>query len=53
MLVVDPCTRLSASECILHPWITGVAHTDEHLVHLEDAQLAMKTRMERKRNAGK
>ena len=48
MLVVDPQNRLSASECLKHPWITGQAHTDEHLVHLEDAQFAMKSRMERK-----
>jgi len=48
MLVVDPTHRWSASECLLHPWVTGRCHTNEHLVHLEDAQLAMKARLDRK-----
>jgi len=41
------------TECSLHPWITGTAHTDEHLAHLEDAQLNMKHRMEKKKAAAK
>jgi serine/threonine protein kinase len=53
MLVVDPTQRLSASECLMHPWITGSAHSDQHLQHLEDAQLNMKSRMERKKAAAK
>jgi calcium/calmodulin-dependent protein kinase I len=53
MLVVDPGTRLSASEALLHPWITGAAHSDEHLAPLEDAQLNMKSRMERKKAQAK
>jgi calcium-dependent protein kinase len=53
MLVVDPTVRLSASECLMHPWITGASHSDEHLMHLEDAQLNMKSRMERKKAAAK
>jgi calcium/calmodulin-dependent protein kinase I len=53
MLVVDPCQRWSASECLLHPWISGACHTDEHLAHLEDAQLNMKHRMEKKKAAAK
>lgn len=48
MLVVDPQKRWSASECLMHPWITGVSHTNEHLAHLQDAQSNMKARMERK-----
>ena len=48
MLKVDPGVRWSASECLLHPWITGQAHRAEHLVHLEDAQRAMKARLERR-----
>lgn len=48
MLKVDPCQRLSASECLLHPWVTGQAHRAEHLVHLEDAQRNMKERLERR-----
>ena len=53
MLVVDPVVRWSASECLMHPWITGAAHTDEHLAHLEDAQINMKSRMERKKAQAK
>jgi serine/threonine protein kinase len=52
MLVIDPTQRLSASEAMLHPWITGAAHSDEHLQHLNDAQLNMKSRMEKKKAAG-
>ncbi len=48
MLRTDPTHRLSASECLLHPWITGRAHTNEHLVHLVDVQVAMKARLDRK-----
>jgi hypothetical protein len=48
MLKTDPNSRNSASECLLHPWITGQCHKPEHLTHLEDAQLAMKTRLERR-----
>lgn len=48
MLKVDPVQRLSASECLLHPWVTGQAHRAEHLVHLEDAQRNMKARLERR-----
>jgi calcium-dependent protein kinase len=53
MLVVDPTVRLSASECLMHPWITGASHSDEHLAHLEDAQLNMKSRMDKKKAAAK
>ena len=48
MLVVDPTKRWSASECLTHPWITGVAHTNDHLTHLSDAQQNMKARIERR-----
>jgi len=48
MLKVDPAQRNSASECLLHPWITGQCHRAEHLVHLEDAQRSMKARLERR-----
>ena len=53
MLVVDPTARLSASEALMHPWITGAAHSDEHLQHLEDAQMNMKSRMEKKKAQAK
>lgn len=48
LLVVDPTKRLSASECLMHPWITGAAHSNEHLAHLEDAQFNMKSRIEKR-----
>lgn len=48
MLKVDPNQRWSASECLLHPWITGTCHRSEHLQHLEDCQRNMKARLERR-----
>jgi serine/threonine protein kinase len=48
MLKVDPMQRFSASECLLHPWVTGQCHRAEHLTHLEDAQRNMKARLERR-----
>lgn len=48
MLQVDPTKRWSASEALNHPWITGVAHNNDHLTHLSDAQQNMKSRMERR-----
>mmetsp|Transcript_25775 Transcript_25775/g.55724 ORF Transcript_25775/g.55724 Transcript_25775/m.55724 type:complete len:407 (+) Transcript_25775:196-1416(+) len=50
MLVVDAEKRLSASEALLHPWITGSSHGDEHLTHLEDAQSNMKARIEKRKH---
>lgn len=48
MLRVDPVHRLSASECLMHPWVTGRAHTNEHLVPLTDMIAAMQARLEKK-----
>jgi serine/threonine protein kinase len=48
MLKVDPNVRLSASECLVHPWVTGQCHKTEHLNHLEDAQRNMRARLERR-----
>lgn len=48
MLQVDPVNRLSASECLLHPWITGKAHTDKHMQPLPEVQQHMKARIERR-----
>jgi len=48
MLKTNPQERLSASECLKHPWITGSAHTEEHLSHLQDTQVNMKSRMEKR-----
>lgn len=49
MLEVDPVKRWSASECLLHAWITGRSHTESMSKHLEDAQNAMKARIEKKK----
>ena len=49
MLCVDPTKRLSASECLLHPWITGKCHTDRHRAHLPEVQQHMAERIERRR----
>lgn len=48
MFVVDPTKRVSASECLLHPWITGKAHGEKHLVQLSETQHIMIKRMELK-----
>ena len=39
MLQLDPSKRLSASECLKHPWITGECHTAAHMVHLAESQV--------------
>jgi serine/threonine protein kinase len=49
MLCVDPTKRLSASECLLHPWITGKAHDNQHRVPLPEVQQHMMERIERRR----
>jgi serine/threonine protein kinase len=48
LLKTDPSQRLSATEAMLHPWITGAAHRAEHLSKLEDAQVNMRARLERR-----
>eukprot|EP00428_Durinskia_dybowskii_P063620 CAMPEP_0170363726 /NCGR_PEP_ID=MMETSP0117_2-20130122/5006_1 /TAXON_ID=400756 /ORGANISM="Durinskia baltica, Strain CSIRO CS-38" /LENGTH=398 /DNA_ID=CAMNT_0010618203 /DNA_START=52 /DNA_END=1248 /DNA_ORIENTATION=+ len=52
MLCVDPTKRLSASECLLHPWITGKAHEKRHSVPLPEVQQHMMQRIERRRRKG-
>jgi len=37
MLTVDPRKRISATEALLHPWVTRKGHTDEHKQHLSGA----------------
>mmetsp|Transcript_32048 Transcript_32048/g.43750 ORF Transcript_32048/g.43750 Transcript_32048/m.43750 type:complete len:418 (-) Transcript_32048:252-1505(-) len=49
MLIVDPAKRWSASECLKHPWITGEAHNETHMQHMEESQMAHKTRLEAKK----
>jgi hypothetical protein len=48
MLKIDPNQRWTASECLLHPWVTGQCHRADHLVHLDDCQRNMKSRLERR-----
>lgn len=49
MLCVDPTKRLSASECLLHPWITGKCHGPQHKQALPEVQEHMMQRIERRR----
>lgn len=48
MLKVDPTQRLSASECLLHPWITGQCHSQKHEIQLDEVVQNMRVRLERK-----
>jgi serine/threonine protein kinase len=52
MLCVDPVKRLSASECLLHPWITGKAHEGKTRPVLHEVQEHMMQRIERRRRKG-
>lgn len=49
MLRIDPTQRLSASECLLHPWITGRSHGAEQLTPLPEVQEIVRIRLEKKR----
>ena len=49
MLEVDPTKRWSASECLLHRWITGVAHSKEHTAVLHEVGDEMRKRLEARR----
>jgi len=48
LLAIDPNQRFSASEALLHPWVTGLSHGEQHLRFLSDTQLNMKARLEKK-----
>lgn len=48
MLQIDPTKRLSASECLLHPWISGKGHSADHMHPLPEVQKHMKARIERR-----
>jgi serine/threonine protein kinase len=52
MLCVDPTKRLSASECLLHPWISGKCHDSRHAIPLNEVQEHMMARIERRRRKG-
>lgn len=49
MIKLNPHERLSSSECLLHPWITGRAHTELHLTPLPEVQESIRIRLEKKR----
>jgi serine/threonine protein kinase len=49
MLQIDPTDRVSASECLIHPWITGRSHKESHLEPLPEVQEAVRARLERRR----
>jgi serine/threonine protein kinase len=46
LLVKDPEKRLSSTEALLHPWITGEAHSDLHNQHLSESTNAFKIKQE-------
>ena len=46
MLKVDPTKRLSASEALIHPFITGQTQTDLKSKHLQEAQQVIRARIE-------
>lgn len=49
MLQIDPTDRVSSSECLIHPWITGRSHKESHLEPLPEVQEAVRARLERRR----
>lgn len=48
ILVADPLKRLSATEALLHPWVTGEAHSELHNQHLTESQTQHVERFKRK-----
>ena len=52
LLVVDPTVRYSATEALMHPWITGEGHTEKHHIHLK-ASISSHYRRRQERKAKK
>ena len=51
LLTVDPAARLSCTEALRHPWITGEGLDESHSRHLSDTHEAIRKRNDAKVNA--
>jgi serine/threonine protein kinase len=49
ILCVDVVERLSAAECLHHPWITDTANNDAHMRPLDTMQHTMRARAEKRK----
>lgn len=49
MLQIDPVNRFSASEALLHGWVTGRSWNEHHSQPLPEVQEAIRARLERRR----
>jgi len=53
LLVADPQKRLSATEALRHPWVTGDCHDDSYHRQLEESLTMHKHRMEERKKRNK
>ncbi len=53
MLCVDPNKRLSATECLKHPWITNENFSDNHYAHLASAHSGLVDKVNQQRGEEK